>query len=308
MKRLLSTLGVFACCLLARSAPAQVLYAAIGDDSGSGLYTVNPLTSVSTFVGPITAGETQLSVTGLAIHPVTGVMYGVTADLEVSPQLITIDPATGNATVIGDVSDGAVPDITFSADGILYGWEKGLPAAIRASPTSSKASGRRSLAPPSQGVLLRIDLSTGAGTPVGSAQTVPSQAGCGISSVLGIIYLSLDRANGALRTVDPVTGATTAGPTMNGSGNAIAALATSPSGVLFGATNEGQLMTINTSTGAVTLIGDGDLPEGTDALVFTNSALGGGNALLNVPALGHAGLLALGAALALAGFFLVRLR
>src|ERR1039457_4212231 len=86
-----------------------------------------------------------------------------------------------------------------------------------------------------------------------------------------------------------------------------AALASSPSGVLDGATNNGSLITINTSTGAVTTIGS-NLPEGTDALVFTNSALGGGNALLNVPALGHAVLLALGAALALAGFFLVRLR
>lgn len=305
MRRLSWLLGILVVFLSAPSAPAQILYAAIGDDSGNGLYTINPTTSASTFVGPIAiGGTTQVGVTGLAIHPLSGVMYGVTT--EETTRLITIDPATGNATVIGDVSPDAVPDITFSADGTLYGWQKGIPAGLRASPTSSKASGRRSLVP-SQGVLLTIDLATGVGTPVGSPQSISPMQGCGISSVLGTIYLSLAGASGSLRTVDPATGVTTAGPTMDGPGDPIAALATSPTGVLFGATNEGQLITINTSTGAVTLIGDFDLPEGTDALVFTNSALGAG-ALLNVPAVSHIGLLVLGAALALAGYFIVRFR
>ncbi len=303
MRRLPLVLGILACCLLARSAPAQVLYAAVGDDAGNGLYTIDPLTSQPTLVGPIAIEGSQVGVTGLAIHPQTHVMYGVTTDLESPPELITIDPTTGNATLIGGVSLFAVPDITFSADGTLYGWQKGAAEEVVA--PAAKASGRRALANPLGG-LVRINLTTGAATFVGTPVSMQQQ-GCGLTSLLGVLYLSLQQASGPLLTVNPATGVTTVGPTMNGPGAPIAALASSPSGVLYGATNNGSLITINTSTGAVTTIGS-NLPEGTDALVFTNSALGGGNALLNVPALGHAGLLALGAALALAGFFLVRLR
>jgi len=302
MKRLLAIFGILACALLARSAPAQILYAAIGDDSGNGLYTVDPATAASTLVGPIAVGATQIGVTGLAIHPQTGVMYGVTT--ENPPRLVTIDPTTGNAAAVGFLGSFPVPDITFAADGTLYGWQKGVGAGIVTPPAN--ASGRTALANPPGG-LVTIDLTTGAASFVGTPSAVPQQ-GCGLTSLDGVLYLSLQLANGPLLTVNPVTGATAAGPTMNGPGAPIAALASSPSSVLYGATNNGALLTIDPLTGAVTNIGS--LPSGTDALVFTNSALGGpgGAGAANVPSVGRIGLLALGAALALAGTLLIRFR
>src|ERR1039457_4212232 len=216
MRRLPLVLGILACCLLARSAPAQVLYAAVGDDAGNGLYTIDPLTSQPTLVGPIAIDGSQVGVTGLAIHPQTHVMYGVTTDLESPPELITIDPTTGNATLIGGVSLFAVPDITFSADGTLYGWQKGAAEDVVA--PAAKASGRRALANPLGG-LVRINLTTGAATFVGTPVSMQQQ-GCGLTSLLGVLYLSLQQASGPLLTVNPAPGVTTGGPTREGAGRA----------------------------------------------------------------------------------------
>ncbi len=57
------------------SATSGVLYAAYGGSvAASDLYTVDPATAAISSVGPI-----GFSVTGLAVQPGTGTLYGVTA-------------------------------------------------------------------------------------------------------------------------------------------------------------------------------------------------------------------------------------
>src|SRR5205085_4413632 len=92
---------------------------------------------------PITnaSGGGALGITGLAFNPMTGVLYGVTVrDVTggntVAGSLVTIDPNTGVATVIGalgfDASSHplAAGDISFAADGTLYGWESRSPFSL----------------------------------------------------------------------------------------------------------------------------------------------------------------------------------
>ena len=115
---------------------AQVLYAANGADGTlSNLYILNAATgAVSSTVGPIGFG-----VTGLAFHPTTGELYGVTtvenSPPQPQPSLIRINPSTGAGTLIGPLgpvgclvppanSTKPVTDITFRADGTLFGWSR----------------------------------------------------------------------------------------------------------------------------------------------------------------------------------------
>jgi hypothetical protein len=162
--------------------------------------------------------------------------------------------------------------------------------------------GRTGLVSPTDG-LVTINLSTGAATPVGPSGITNSQ-GSGLAFALGTLYLSTQNADGPLRTVNPATGLTTAGPTMDGTGSRISAMAASPTGVLFGVVG-GSLATINTGTGAISSIAS--LPSGTDALAFLGSAIGpAGAGGADIPALGRLGLLVLGALLAGAGFFVSR--
>jgi hypothetical protein len=44
------------------------------------LYTINPADAAATKIGPIRIdGKFSIGVTGLAFHPTTGVLYGITA-------------------------------------------------------------------------------------------------------------------------------------------------------------------------------------------------------------------------------------
>jgi uncharacterized repeat protein (TIGR01451 family) len=97
----------------------------------STLYTIDPETGAATSVAPITVEGTQVRhVTGLAFHPSTGVLYGVMNSQEPEvdcglSSLLSIDPATGVATIIGDRTiSGPVPDIAFDPFGTLYGWSE----------------------------------------------------------------------------------------------------------------------------------------------------------------------------------------
>src|SRR4051794_2339064 len=106
---------------------APVLYGATGADStdtspppASSLYSIDPNNGAATAVGPIGS-----AVTGLAVDPTNGTLYGVTADVERSGnarRLLTINPATGAGTVVGSLGTNEVEDIAFDAGGQLYGW------------------------------------------------------------------------------------------------------------------------------------------------------------------------------------------
>ena len=99
----------------------------------SALYTLDPTTGAATLVGPVMIGGTQARhITGLAVHPSTGVMYAVMNGVDTAcsdegdATLLTIDPATGAATVVGTQGSisGQFPDITFDPFGTLYAWNE----------------------------------------------------------------------------------------------------------------------------------------------------------------------------------------
>jgi hypothetical protein len=249
-----------ACSFLALTgtASAQLLY---GADGGGGhlanLYILNPDTgAVVRTVGPI--GH---SVTGLAIDPTTGTLYGVTGRSTDggetnSVSLIKIDRATGAGTVVGKErsnNEGAA-DITFTPDGALYGWLE-----------------------PDTDDLVTIDKATGAATVVGDS-TLDTYGSGLASNSSGVLYFAGEGQNGPLRTVDRATGATTQIATLNGPGGTsipgISALAFN-GGTLFGSrlpsasdtSFASDLLTIDTSSGVIT--SKGSSVDRLDAIVFT---------------------------------------
>ena len=292
LTRLYSTLALLVS--LAICAHAQTIYVATGSNGSAGsLYTFDVATG-SELSAPVAitnaSGGGGIGITGLAFNPVTGDLFGVTvrdtsSGNTVAASLVKIDPATGVATVIGALGFDtnqqplAVGDISFSADGTLYGWEARSPFS-----------------------LATINLTTGALSTVGpSAFTTTVGGGLAFSPVAtpdgkaaGTLYLSATGASpapspspsnntrGTLDTVNRNTGAVTKGVTLSGAPNdfgpfpsqngSINALAFDASGVLYGANSDQfapssvDLVTINLVTGAIIdLFG---LPNNTDAIAF----------------------------------------
>jgi hypothetical protein len=244
--------------------PTGVLFATDGGGANVGqLYTLNLTTGAPTAIGPI-----NYSVTGLAIRPNTGVLYGVTTGS--NPKLITINKASGAGAEVGPLFNplpnpfvGPVADITFTSDGTLYGWSEQIDD------------------------LVTIDLTTGNATPVGP-DTLLSTSGSGIAaSSGGVLYFTGESASGTLRTIAPSTGASlTSIPLVGGGTGQINALAFNGStlyGVRSSASGGGggqgggggggtpsttHLITINTTTGAVVIVGQS--VNNLDGIVFDN--------------------------------------
>jgi hypothetical protein len=257
-RKFLVVLLASACGLLALAGSAsaqQLLYAADGAGGASAnLYILNPATgAVVKSVGPI-----GFPVTGLALDPTTGTLYGAVGGRRSPPAdphrgfLIKIDRTTGAGTVIGDMRPDleAAADITFTPDGTLFGWLE---------PTTDS--------------LVLIDKATGAATIIGDSGL--STGGSGIASnAAGVLFFAGETDDGPLRTVDRNTGTTSAGPTLNGtSDREISALAFDAAGTLYGSRIPGDrpdfatdLITINTGTGAVTPLGPS--VDRLDAIVF----------------------------------------
>jgi hypothetical protein len=223
----------------------QTLYGSDGSGGGmqnpppgpAKLYQLNPKTGAVTR----TIGSTGFSVTGLAIHPKSKKLYGVTGAQDQSNpgSLIKINKATGKGTLIGDEGDdGGAADITFTIDGTLYGWSE------------------------NNDNLVRINLSTGAATEIGSGT---SSAGSGLSaSPNDTLFLTPDNDDGDLFTVDRDDGSVTSVATLDGTfGQSINALAFDRAGSLFGSrvvgfqgNPERDLIRIDTESGHVTSLGD----------------------------------------------------
>jgi hypothetical protein len=270
---------------LAVAAPAfaaEVLYAADGGGGNpSKLYTLNPATgAVSTTIGDI-----GFAVTGLAIHPVTGVMYGSTGRKSVaSPNsLITINKVTGAGTVVGPYATGnneTMADLTFTSDGTLYGWLE-----------------------PNTDSLYTINTATGAATLVGDSGLSTFGSGLAASSS-NVLFYAGDGDSGDFDTISRATGLPTKVATLSGSTDrAISALAFNAAGTLFGSrldedsTRASDLVTINTTTGALTVLGPS--VANLDAIVFDGVPA-------VVPTLETKGLLALLVLLAAGGLWMAR--
>jgi uncharacterized repeat protein (TIGR01451 family) len=206
----------------------------------STLYTLDPSDgSVLSTIGPIEVGMTQLShVTGIAIHPSTGVMYGVANmgncidDYPGNATLITIDPATGAATEIGSTGI-QIPDIAFDPFGTLYAW------------------GEFDSSFNDNDDLYTINLATGAATKVGECNCGTSATGLAIDSK-GAVYM---KNGNILNRMNPATGTIVNEIFLNDFANNL--LAFDDSDVLFTLQRSGgyTLKTINIDTGEVTDIG-----------------------------------------------------
>lgn len=218
------------------------------------LYTINLANGNASLVGPIRmAGNKHVGVTGMAAHPSSGLLYGITA--EQSPNfphsLVTIDPVTANATLVGDLGVHG-SDIAFDSKGTLYIWL----------PTTSR--------------LGTVNLSNAQITPLGRPGPQGSPAGIAID-LQDMVYVTAKGAGGTLDNVDLSTGALQVGPPLTGAPFAtqINSMCFSPSGLLLAVNSNGgspastKLVTINTATGAVNAIGS--LPDDTDALAFVGA-------------------------------------
>jgi hypothetical protein len=216
------------------------------------LYVVDPSTAKSHLVGTIRLGGTvPIAMDGLAVSPKTGVLYGITSRTSKSPSLVTIDPRTGIARMIGPLGVAGT-DINFDFNGNLYVW---------------LVDGNR---------LGSIDLMTGKVTPIGRESPYKGGGGGLAINAQGRAVVAAGPKEGGLQEVDTSSGLTVGGLALTDSSvlNAITALTLSPSGVLLavnsvkGGRLSRELVTIDTETGNVTRIGA--LPDEIDAIAFAD--------------------------------------
>src|SRR5262249_27252704 len=155
-----------------------------------------------------------------------------------------INKATGAGTLVGSfgLPGRTMADLTFTSDGTLYGW----------------------LSDPSGGAedLYTINLTTGTATKVGTSGLADTFGGGLAANCSNTIFLAADGDDGPLRTVNGSTGAVTTVAMLDGtSGNAIPAMKFNAAGILYGVDlssgnpPRAELMTIDTSTGALTALG-----------------------------------------------------
>jgi hypothetical protein len=226
-------------------------YNAGSTEIGAGvLYTIDPATAAATRVATIRAeGRDVLGITGLAFHPATGVLYGITAGLSpnIPHSLVSVDPKTGDAKVIGALNVVG-SDISFDADGKLYMWI------------------------PSLRQIGEVNLQTAAIRLVGSAGTAVSTGGLSIDN-RGTVMVVGSGNTPRIDNLDSATGDITRGPPLaNAPYSAFNSLTLSPRGILYavnsnmGAPASTRLVTIDRKTGEVHNIGA--LPPDTDALAF----------------------------------------
>jgi hypothetical protein len=195
-----------------------------------------------------TVGSLSAGLGGLAQHPLTGVVYGVTAPGGPGTRnLVVIDVRNASMTTIGSVGLGnfGIADLAFRSDGTLFAWSE------------------------NSDDLITINTATGAGTVVGNAAV--STRGSGIEFLAdGRLLLTGNNSNGALRQVDPATGLTTVIGTLTGapiSGMSVNALSLGPDGNLWasmidvfvasGLPVPTHLIRINPATAVVTNVGAG---------------------------------------------------
>ena len=242
MTRALMIVTLAFSCLVTPSAwsEAAVLYGANGAAGNpSTLFILNPANgSVVSTVGPI-----GFAITGLAVNPLNGDLYGSTANLDSTApgSLIKINKATGAGTLVGSfgISGHTMADLTFGQDGTLYGW-----------------------AEPSRDALHTINLVTGLATRVGTATFPGNTFGSGLAASADAIVFTGRGGLGPLARVSRTTGAAVITAFLDWELNGpIAALAFGPDG-LFGmgispVTGDPTsfLLRINPGTGHVSVLG-----------------------------------------------------
>jgi hypothetical protein len=235
---------------------AETLYGADGAQGNpSTLYILASNGAVICMIGPI-----GFAVTGLAVNPTNGTLFGSTGNASpVSPgSLITINKTTGAGTLVGSFGfqGKTMTDLTFTSDGMLYGWLAGSGGGADD--------------------LYTINQATGAATKVGTSGLSDTEGGGLAADANNTIFLSASGDDGPLRTVNRTTGAVTTVATLDGtSGNPIPAMKFNAAGVLHGvdlantAGRPASLITIDKSTGDLTALGP--TVDRLDAIAFDNT-------------------------------------
>jgi hypothetical protein len=230
---------------------AGTLYASSAAGADGELYVLNPANgAMIQDIGPLNdALGNNYSVTGLAFHPSTGILYGSTGNANTFAQavLVAINPATALVTVIGGFNAGptnssgspaTMADLGFDAAGNLWG------VASIGGPN-----------------LYSINVATGQATLVGPNGVSTSTGGGGIAISSGGTFYATPTAS-RFGTYNSGTGAFTniANPAKPAGGGAYGAL-DFDGNVLYGL-NVGpgsppptHLVIIDTATGAVTDLG-----------------------------------------------------
>jgi hypothetical protein len=257
------------------------LYAATAAGAAGQLYIINQASgAVVQNIGPLNdVNNINYPITGLAVHPMTGVLYGATGNNPeaTAGRLVAINPATALVTVIGSFNAGPVNssgtpatmgDLAFDSAGNLYG------VASIGGPN-----------------LYSINLATAQATLVGPNGASTSTTGGGLAISSGGVFYGTPTSS-RFGTYNSVTGAYTniANPTKPAGGAYGALDFDSLSGVLYGL-NVGSgspppthLVTIDPATGTVTDLGASvnsldaiafQIPEPTSIALVLSAALMG---------------------------------
>lgn len=248
-------------------APAEPLYASDGAAGSlpTNLYLLDASTgAVQATVGPVRLGATNLRLGGLTFDPQTGVLYATTAGRgTANPRsLVTLDPSTGAATLIGSLGlpgGGTLSDLAVGPDGILYG-------------ISGQSAGTG---------LFTVNPTTGQATRV-TPFAVGLSGGALAFGPGGALYAA-GESSGTLFTVNATTGMFTPGPLLTGSpidDGMFTALAFDDQGNLFGTIFRGSpfggpsaLVRVDPTTGVITTIASGPpvIPNGLNAIAFQSA-------------------------------------
>jgi DNA-binding beta-propeller fold protein YncE len=260
MIRSAAALILAAATMLGAAAQAQTLYAVsvrtYSDASYKGiesnLYQVAPETGATTLMTSLTyTAGTPVGMEGLAIHPKTGVFYGITAATTgVIPQsLVQVEPESGRVSLIGGLGV-AGSDIAFDRDGTLFIW---IPVTRQVG---------------------TVDLESGVVTRRGRPGERGASKGGFAVIANGVAIVAATGATGTIDMVNLSTGAITTGPQLTDAPfpGLISGLAYSSQGETFaintdfGTSSSANLVSIDLQTGKVTNVGP--LPNDADAMTF----------------------------------------
>lgn len=212
-----------------------ILYGSSGGDNSSGggrLFQINVTTQVVTPIG--NTGFDRLG--GIAFSS-NGVLYGAAGGSAAQTTLLTIDPMTGVASVIGLVSDpnAAIDSLRFNAQGVLYGsaYQGNLGMGVLVT-----------LNPANANILSSLTL-------MGSGNSFCP--GIGFNTA-GILYGSRGNSNGRTEDLDLINQATGALTPLGGMEAIISDIVFDVNDTLYGSSPNGNLYSINPTTGAKTLL------------------------------------------------------
>lgn len=223
MKKILAIL-LFSSVFISTLAQAALYGVSLnGFDSGtpgaSSLYLVDEATGAGTLIGT----NLGYAVNSVAIDPTTGLMYASTTtwDTTAPDSILSVDPATGTATVIG--ATGIIRTartLTFDSAGNLWGWSENGDDPVTIDKTTGAATvvgpgtgtGRQVMAFDSANNLIliqgtsvyTIDQGTGVATLNSTLTTDPGNGGAGFHPTTGELWAS-DTSGQTLDSVIRVT-------------------------------------------------------------------------------------------------------